>query len=144
LYAVLAAHDLPERERRTLIRKFKSDLVLYQRRITVCAIVLSLYLAVPFLSNLTWALVLAVVFARPHAIVERTLKNRSLAAGVSVLIIALIVVVPLLLVSERLIREAINGVNFVQVQIAGLEWRSFIDAHPWIERINSWLKDKSI
>ena len=114
--------------------------VFTQLAITVCAIVLSLYLAVPFLSSLTCALVLAVVFARPHAIVERALKNPSLAAGVSVLIIAVIVVGPLLLVSERLIREAINGVNFVQGQIAGRGWRSFIDAHPWIERINSWLE----
>ncbi len=116
--------------------------VIAQIALTVCAIVLSLYLTIPFVSSLTWALVLAVVFARPHAIIERAVKNPSLAAGVSVLIIALIVVVPLIVVSERLIREAINGVNFVQGQIADWKWRVFADAHPWIERLNSWLGEQ--
>jgi predicted PurR-regulated permease PerM len=110
--------------------------------LTIGAIVLSLYLTAPFLSSLTWALVLAVVFARPHFVIERALKRPSLAAGISVLIVALIVVAPLLLVFDRLVREAVAGVNFVQEQLAAGQWRSFVDAHPWLQRIYTWIDEQ--
>jgi predicted PurR-regulated permease PerM len=110
--------------------------------LTAGAIILSLYLAAPFLSSLTWALVLAVVFVRPHSAIERALKRPSLAATFSVLVVALIVVAPLLLVSDRLIREAVAGVNFVQEQLASGQWRSFVDAHPWLQRLYTWIEEQ--
>jgi predicted PurR-regulated permease PerM len=108
--------------------------------LTVGAIIVTLRLAAPFLSSLTWALVLAVVFARPHRAIEAFLKSPSIAAVFSVLVLALIVVAPLLLVSQRLISEAIAGANFIQRQLAGSQWHDLITAHPWLQTLNTWIE----
>ncbi len=106
--------------------------------ITLVFIAITLWITAPFLSALTWALVMAVVFARPHRFIE-TWFRPSLAAGVSVLVVALIVVAPLLLVSERLINEAIVGAGYIQEEIAKGNWRKFLDAHPWLQTLNAWI-----
>lgn len=110
--------------------------------LTVGAVLVTLLLAAPFLSSLTWALVLAVVFARPHRAIETALKRPSIAAGISVLVVALIIVAPLLLVLQRLIGEAIVGANYVQEQIASGQWRGFVEAHPWLQSINTWIEQQ--
>ena len=51
-------------------------------------------LVLPFLSALTWALVLAVLFASVHQLIEERLRRPNFSATLSVLIVALIVVVP--------------------------------------------------
>ena len=51
-------------------------------------------LALPFLSALTWALVLAVLCASAHWAIEVKLRRPNLSATISVLMVALIIVVP--------------------------------------------------
>jgi predicted PurR-regulated permease PerM len=109
---------------------------------TIGAIAATLLLAAPFLSSLTLALVLAVTFGRPHRFIESALKGPSLAASFSVLTVALIVVAPLLLISSRLIGEAVVGANYIQQQLAGSQWRDFINAHPWLETLNAWIEQQ--
>ncbi len=100
----------------------------------VCAL-----LGAPFLSTFTWAATLAILFAPAHAIVEKRLKNPSIAAGVSVLLIAFIVVAPMLLVTERLVNEAATNADYIQSQIAGSDWRRIIENYPWAARLNEWI-----
>ncbi|MBI1981151.1 MAG: AI-2E family transporter [Methylocystis sp.] len=102
--------------------------------VTLVFIALTLWIAAPFLSALTWALVLAVVFSQAHGFIERWL-HPSIAAALSVLIVALIVVAPLLLVSQRLIEEAIVGAYYIQGEIAKAEWPKFLAEHPWLQRL---------
>ena len=97
-------------------------------------------LAVPFLSALTWALVLAVLFASIHQAIEARLRRPNLSATISVLMVALIVVVPATFVVERLISEAAKGAVVIQAQVEGGAWRNPIDAHPWIAPIDKWIE----
>lgn len=106
--------------------------------ITLAFVGVTLWLTAPFLSALTWALVMAVVFVRPHRLIE-TWLHPSLAAGLSVLIMALIIVAPLLLVSQRLINEAIIGAGYIQEAIAKGDLRGFFEAHPWLQRLSAWI-----
>ncbi len=74
---------------------------------------------------------LAVVFIVPHRLLERFLPP-SVAAGVSMLIVGLVVVGPLLLVIERLVSEAAAGVDYVQKTVQQGDWQTMLDAHPWL------------
>jgi len=99
-------------------------------------------LAVPFLSALTWALVLAVLFVSVHQAIEARLRRPNLSATISVLMVALIIVVPATFVAERLISEAAKGAIVVQAQVEGGAWRTAIDAHPWLAPIDKWIEQQ--
>jgi predicted PurR-regulated permease PerM len=74
-------------------------------------------LVAPFLSALTWALVLAVLFTSVHRAIEARLRSPNFSATISVLMVALIVVVPSMCVAERLISEAAKGAIVIQAQV---------------------------
>lgn len=101
---------------------------------TFIFVVITALIAEPYLASLTWALVLAVVFVRPHVWLEARLGPNA-AAGVSVFLIAVIIVGPLLLVSQHLINEAISGVGYLQATVTDGRWNGFLAAHPWLKWI---------
>ncbi len=114
--------------------------VLVLMAVTVVGIYLCYQLTVPFLPALTWALALAVLFAPAHRWVEARLTRPSFAAAVSVLVIAMIVVVPVTLVGGRLIEEAAHGAEVIRAKVESGEWRRAIDAHPKIAPVGAWIE----
>lgn len=84
----------------------------------VAGLVVCAALALPFLGALTWALVLAILFAPLQDRVERRLPHRGLAAGLVVLVAILVVGAPATLVIERLAHGAIAGAAFIQARLA--------------------------
>lgn len=98
---------------------------------TFIFVVISALLAEPYLASLTWALVLAVVFIRPHRWLETHLGPNS-AAGASVALVALIIVAPLLFISQRLLQEALGGIDYIQRAVSAGKWGDFLAAHPWL------------
>jgi len=88
----------------------------------VVATLIGLYvcylLALPFLAALTWALTVAVLGASLHRHVERVLRRPSLAAGVSVGVLATIIFLPLALLMQQLVGELGTGVTAVQKQFS--------------------------
>jgi predicted PurR-regulated permease PerM len=99
-------------------------------------------LAVPFLSPLTWAVTLAVLFAPAHRWIESKLRGRGLAAMVSVAIVALIVVVPATFVAERLVEEAGKGAVLLQSKVESGALQRAIEAHPRLAPIGKWLEEQ--
>ncbi|QGM93699.1 AI-2E family transporter [Methylocystis rosea] len=112
--------------------------VLARLAVTLAFLSAAILISAPFLPALTWALVLAVVFIAPHRVLERFLPP-SLAAGVSMLIVGLVIVGPLLLVIERLVSEAAAGVDYVQKTVQQGDWQTMLDAHPWLGRFQNWI-----
>lgn len=100
-------------------------------------------MAAPFLPAITGAFALAVLFSPMQAWLEQKLKNASLAAGVSVLAIALIVVVPATFVVQQLVIQAADGAQVVQAKVESGEWRRNLAAQPTlapiVEKIESEL-----
>lgn len=131
----LEAAALVEQDQNVSIDVF----VLARLAVTLAIIAATLFVAAPFLPALTWALVLAVMFIAPHRMLERFLPP-SVAAGLSTLIVALVVVAPLLLVLERLVSEATAGVDYVQKTVQGGQWRTMLDAHPWLASLEHWIE----
>ena len=97
---------------------------------TALGIYLCFRLAAPFLSALAWALALAVLFAPFQRWLESKLKHPSLASLVSVLVIALIVVVPATFVGRQLVVQAAKGAELLEKKVQSGEWRRALEAQP--------------
>ena len=110
--------------------------------ITIGALFLCFQLAIPFLPALTWALALAVICVPSHRWIESKVKSPSLAALISVSSIGLIVVMPAIWISARLLTEAASGAVLIKEKVASGEWRAIFETNdalatlvPWIEEL---------
>ena len=102
---------------------------------TAFGLYLCYQMALPFVPALTWALALAVLFMPVHRWVESTVKHPNLAASVSVLGIALIVVVPATFMGHRLVSEAVTGADTIRARIESGEWQRVLDGYPRVALI---------
>jgi len=117
-------------------------------------------MALPFLPALTWAMTLAILFSPLHRWLESRLLRANLAAGVSVLLVALIVVVPATFLGQRLLQESAKGATMIRTKVDSGEWRRALEAQPrlapaalWVERqvdlpgtvqtLTTWLTNKA-
>jgi hypothetical protein len=89
---------------------------------------------------LTWALVLAVLFAPIHSRIEAFVRRPKLAALVSVLLVAITIVVPVTFVAQRLVTEAANGATLVQAELETGSWRQILTLRPQLAPIDKWLE----
>jgi predicted PurR-regulated permease PerM len=94
-------------------------------------------LAFPFLPALAWALAIAVLAAPLHARLERRLKHGGAAAAVSVVLLALIVILPVAFLGQHVASVLSAGVSSLQQQLAGFDWQRLRDAFPWLGRIDA-------
>ena len=99
-------------------------------------------MAVPFLSALAWALALAVVFAPFQCWLEARLKRPSLAAGIAVLVIGLIVVAPVTFGGQRLLLQATKGAEVVEAKVSSGEWRRTLDAQPRLAMLADKIEER--
>src|SRR5687768_3116851 len=100
----------------------------------IAATVLTFYLcyrlALPFLPAIIWAVALAVV-ARPlHNRIARHIKNSNIAAGLSVLILAVIIVAPGVYMTRRLVKQAGQGLETLKAQTESGQWRNTVENSP--------------
>jgi len=109
---------------------------------TIAGILTCVLLAAPFLAPLTWALVLAVAAAPLHAGLEARLKQPSLAAAASVLIVLLVVAVPAAFVVGRLLEEAVSSIALVQAAVSSGALQRLLDAHPAIAPVGTWIEQR--
>jgi predicted PurR-regulated permease PerM len=107
--------------------------------ITAAAVYACYRLLVPFVPALVWALTFAVLFAPVHRWNEALLKRSNVAASISVIMVVVIVVVPGILVAERLIAEAARGALAIRAAIDSGEWQRAIETYPRFAPIVDWM-----
>src|SRR5690554_6391100 len=73
----------------------------------VVGLFLGYQLAVPFIPAMTWSATLALLFIPLQIRLENIIGRPSIAAGISMIVAAIIVVVPAIVVSTILLREAL-------------------------------------
>lgn len=110
--------------------------------VTLVAIYFCYRLAVPFFPALAWALALAVLFAPLHRWLESKVKYPNLAASLSILIVALIVVVPATFVLERMVAEAIGGAETIRTLVESGQWRRAFESHRFLAPIGLWIEQQ--
>lgn len=103
---------------------------------------LSYRVLLPFFPALTWATALAVIAQPLHRVLQRHLRQRSASALLSVLIVTVALVVPLVLVTEQVVTEAVGAVRAV----SSPEFRQHVDdimkANPRIGTGIDWLQQR--
>jgi len=95
-------------------------------------------LVLPFVPAFAWAFTFAVLFAPLHRWNEARFKRSNIAAGISVTVVAVIVVVPGILVVGRLIEEAARGAVSISTAIDSGEWQRAIEGYPRIAPLVDW------
>jgi predicted PurR-regulated permease PerM len=110
--------------------------------VTIGSVAASTLLLWPFLASLVWALALAVLFAPVHQWLLRRLKRPNLATAIALLLIAVIVVVPLSLIGERLVGEAAKGAASLEQSLRSGDWRRAVDASPRLAPVAQWIEDR--
>lgn len=111
--------------------------------VTLGGVYLCYRMTVPFLSALTWAITLAVMFISLQRWLENRIKKPSLAALISVLLIAMIVVVPLFLLGQRLVKEAAKGSELIKDKVESGEWRTVLNKHPRLVPVVRWIEEEA-
>lgn len=91
---------------------------------TVIGVALSLLVVSPFLSALTWAFALAVVAHPLHEWIHRRIASPNLAAGISVVLVTLILFLPAAFVVWRVGEQASEGFDQIRQQLEGGTLRS--------------------
>lgn len=99
---------------------------------TALGLYLCYRMAAPFAAALAWALALAIVFCPLQRWLESKCKRPTLAAGLSVMVIALMVVIPALFVGQRLVVEAVRGAQHIEAKVGSGEWRTVLRSQPWL------------
>jgi predicted PurR-regulated permease PerM len=107
---------------------------------TAIAIYLCYLIMRPFLSVLVWALALAVVALPLHKFVSRYIRKDGLAAGVSVFLVATVIIIPVLFVGDRLVREAIAGAELIKIEVETGHWREVIESNKLTASALHWVE----
>lgn len=95
-------------------------------------------LARPFLPALAWALALAVVVHPVHEWGARRIKSANLAAGLTVAVVAVVLIAPAVFVGRRLAREAVTGAQTIRAEIEGGGWRARIERDARLAPVLAW------
>jgi predicted PurR-regulated permease PerM len=106
--------------------------------LTVVLIALCLYLSFPFLPAITWALALAVIAWPLHERIARLSRWPGLAAGVTSVVVFLLVLGPLVFVTYELTREAASAADRMKEQSAEGTLKGTMEKTPGLSRAAAW------
>jgi predicted PurR-regulated permease PerM len=115
-------------------------LVIVLAIVTAIIFGLCVYLVRPLLPALAWALALAVVAHPVHRWLNRRVAQPDVAAGMSVALVALVLIVPAILAAQRLMTEAAQGITLVHEKAANGEWRARLDEYPQLAPAVHWIE----
>ena len=124
------------RKRGVLTREHTTALVLVVA--TVLVFYLTYLLIKPFSPALIWAVALAVVAHPMHHRIERRVRKPNIAAGLSVTVVALLIILPTIFVVQQVIREATGVAQEVQDFLQSDQWRTYVDRYPQLSQMVSW------
>jgi predicted PurR-regulated permease PerM len=94
----------------------------------------------PFVAPITWALVLTVLAHPMHERIKQHVRWPSVAAGIAVLIVTLVIALPATFVVRQAADEAIASVTTVTKLISGERWKVLVDRFPRAASLRSWIE----
>jgi predicted PurR-regulated permease PerM len=109
---------------------------------TLFAIYLCFRLTEPFLPALTWALALAVVGYPVHRWMQKCIRHPSIAAGITLTIILIVIVVPTVWVGHQIGTQVAESFEAIKEHVESGRWRAMLERHPWIGPIFSWIENQ--
>jgi predicted PurR-regulated permease PerM len=109
---------------------------------TVLILALCVAIALPFIPALAWAAALAILTRRMHGWIERHIPNRSFAAFVSVVIVAVVVIAPMVWIGFRISQEVADGLKHIQTSVKSGAVDAALHRHPALLHAYDWLNDR--
>jgi predicted PurR-regulated permease PerM len=110
----------------------------------ITATALSLYLCYrlvqPFVPALSWGLALAVVGYPLHKIICRRIPHATVAAAMTVAVIAIAIIAPVTFVTQQLVRQVMGAATLVQQSLQAGTWRQAIEREPHVAAVAGWLE----
>jgi predicted PurR-regulated permease PerM len=95
-------------------------------------------LAKPFLSSLAWAIALAIIVAPVHRRLLTQWKSPTVAAAMTVALLAMVASGIMSLVVPRLVNNAYDGLYSIQEKIESGELNQLLQQRAWLK--NTWLE----
>jgi len=99
-------------------------------------------LILPFLPALAWAVALAVMAHPLHMVIKRRINHTNIAAGLTVLIVVLLIVAPVVFVTQRLAGEATNATRLIQEKLTSGRWRNVFERNPRLRPLEAWVESQ--
>jgi predicted PurR-regulated permease PerM len=96
----------------------------------------------PFMAPIAWALALAVVAHPMHRWIAARIKKPSLASGLAVFAICIIIVAPAAFVAHNIVQEASKGVKAIQASVESGDWREQIRRIPYGESALAFMEQQ--
>jgi len=97
---------------------------------TALGVALCVLMLGPFVSGLAWALALAVTALPMHRRVQRVVRIPNLAAGISVCLVALILLTPTVFLGWQIGTQISAGVSSAKRYVESGEWRQTLRTYP--------------
>jgi predicted PurR-regulated permease PerM len=96
----------------------------------------------PFLPALAWALALAVIAFPVHTRLLRWVKWKNVAAGLTCAFVVLVIIAPVGILSQSLIRHASHYVEIAHDKVTSGAWRESIDKNPRLRPVWQWIESQ--
>lgn len=94
----------------------------------------------PFVPSITWALVLAVLAYPLHERIRRRVRWQSVAAGISVVVVTLVIALPATLVVRQAGDEAMTAMNSARELASADRWKLAIERFPRLAPVREWVE----
>ncbi|MCU0786165.1 MAG: AI-2E family transporter [Verrucomicrobia bacterium] len=108
--------------------------------LTMLAVFFCYQLVQPFLSALLWAVAFAVLANPFYKWLCRKVRFRSLAAGISVAAVALVLVLPTVALAPKLAGDAASAVNSISKSIETGQWREKVAQVKAVANALAWVE----
>ncbi len=115
-------------------------LVVVLAAITVGAFYLCYQLALPFVPAIAWALAIAVVAHPLHRWMQRRLSSKSLAAGLTVLIVTVTLLAPAVFVVQQATSDAIGSAENLKAAVSDGRWRESVEKNAFLSSALDWIE----
>lgn len=109
---------------------------------TLIGLYLCYQLTQPFLPALVWALTLAVIFTPFQRMIERRIAHPNTTAAISVIVIAVIVVLPAFFVVNRLLLEIVKGAELIQKFATNGDLCETLKYQPLLAPFSGWIEQQ--
>jgi predicted PurR-regulated permease PerM len=123
------SHDLATRERMLLM-------VLVATTLVVAYLIYRLLQ--PFLPALAWAFALAIIARPVHRWMSGKIQQRAVATGITVGLVAVLILGPALFVARQVTLEAIKGLQWVQEEDKLAEWQKTLTEQAHLNGMLAW------
>lgn len=110
--------------------------------LTVFALVLCYLVARPFITSLAWAMALTVVGWPLHRRLAQRIRWPTAAATCSVIIVAVLLIVPAVILVPAVADEAIDGFKVFRAQIESDAWGGVLERNTWIKPGWDWIRQR--